>query len=57
MAGFTGLRQRLDDCSGEAADIFAGVDAAGRKVVVEVHLVEQEDLDAVDAVYASIAIV
>jgi hypothetical protein len=55
VAGFAGLQQRFEGCDGSALVVFAGV-AGGQGLVAEVHLVEQEDEDALDAVLESIAI-
>lgn len=55
VAGFTGLLQRFEGCSGNSLVVFAGI-AGGRGLVAEVHLVEDEDAEALDAVLASIQV-
>ena len=56
VAGFTGRQQRFEGCDGNALVIFAGVDEAGAALVVEVHLVNDEDEAALDAVLESIQV-
>jgi hypothetical protein len=55
VAGFAGLLQRFEGCDGNALVVFAGV-AGGRGLVAEVHLVDDEDEEALDAVLDSISI-
>ena len=55
VAGFTGLLQRFEGCDGNELVVFAGV-AGGRGLVAEVHLVEPEDEEALEAVLDSIVV-
>jgi hypothetical protein len=55
VAGFVGLRQRFEGCDGNEIVVFAGT-SGGRGLVAEVHVVEPEDADALEAVLASIQV-
>jgi hypothetical protein len=55
-AGFAGLLQRFEGCDGSELVVFAGVDGDGRGLLIEVHLVDEEDVAALDAVLESISI-
>jgi hypothetical protein len=56
IAGFDGLLQRFEGCDGSELAVFAGVDEAGRGLVVEAHLVDEEDQAALEPVLDSIQI-
>jgi hypothetical protein len=56
VAGFDGLLQRFEGCDGIALAVFAGVDGAGQALVVEAHLVDDEDEAAIEDVLDSIEI-
>jgi hypothetical protein len=56
VGGFDGFRQRFDGCDGNALLLFAGFDDEGRGLVVEAHLVDDEDEAAIEDVLDSIAI-
>jgi hypothetical protein len=55
-AGFDGFLQRFEGCDGSELAVFAGVDGAGRGLVIEAHLVDAEDVAALDAVLDSLSI-
>jgi hypothetical protein len=55
VAGFVGLLQRFDGCDGNGLVVFAGI-AGGRGLVAEVHLVDEEDEAALDAVLDSVSV-
>jgi hypothetical protein len=56
IGGFQGQRQRFEECDGGALEVFAGVDQGGRALVVEVHLVDDDDQAALEDVLGSISI-
>jgi hypothetical protein len=56
VAGFEGLLQRFEGCDGRALVVFAGVDGAGQALVVEAHLVDDEDEAGIEDVLDSIEI-
>jgi len=56
VAGFEGLLQRFEGCDGRALVVFAGVDDAGQGLVVEAHLVDDEDEAGIEDVLDSIEI-
>jgi hypothetical protein len=56
VAGFEGFRQRFDGCDGNALLLFAGFDDEGRGLVVEAHLVDDDDEAAIEDVLDSIAV-
>lgn len=55
LAGFAGVLERFEGCSGGELVVFAGV-SGGRGIVVEAHLVDDDDREAIDAVLESIRI-
>lgn len=55
VAGFDGLVQRFEGCDGRKLLVFAGV-TGGEALVVEAHLVDAEDEQAIDDVLDSIEI-
>lgn len=55
VAGFTGELQRFDGCDGSAIEVFVGVDD-GNALVIEAHLVDDEDEAAIEAVLESIQV-
>ena len=55
VGGFAGLLQRFEGCDGNELVVFAGV-SGGRGLVAEVHLVEPEDEEALEAVLESIVV-
>jgi hypothetical protein len=56
VAGFDGLLQRFEGCDGGALVVFAGVDGAGQALVVEAHLLDDEDEASIEDVLDSIEI-
>ena len=56
VAGFQGLLQRFEGCDGRSLVVFAGVDDAGQGLVVEAHLVDDEDEAGIEDVLDSIEI-
>ena len=56
VAGFEGLLQRFEGCDGNELVVFAGVDGAGQALVVEAHLVDEEDEAGIEDVLDSIEI-
>lgn len=56
VAGFEGLLQRFEGCDGRALVVFAGIDDGGQALVVEAHLVDDEDEAAIEDVLDSIEV-
>jgi hypothetical protein len=55
VAGFAGELQRFEDCNGTTLEIFTGLDG-GDALVVEAHLVDDEDEAAIEQVLDSITV-
>jgi Protein kinase domain len=55
VAGFSGQLVRFDDCDGTSIEVFAGIDG-GDALLVEAHLVDDEDEAAIEQVLESITI-
>ena len=55
VAGFDGETQRFEDCDGTAIEVFVGLDG-DQALVVEAHLVDDDDEAAIEAVLDSISI-
>lgn len=56
LGGFDGVRQRFEGCDGSTLEVFAGVDGNGQGLVIEAHLVNDEDENAIELVLESISI-